>query len=376
MQANETDLFRDFVVRRLRAVVFQAERGREDSRQFYDLLASARDFFTWTFGATNGQGERFTAIPGYVEIFTPNAFADRFETRFYLGMHPALYGAIHEFSMFCFAQRSFFPEIGEAEQEKSPEPMNGVSPGLWLLDYTQKGGQVQEHHSKKLTPRCPQRYEFSVYLAFLMARFVWLHELAHAFKGHVSFVQHRNIALRLTEIADARHAVSIQEDPSDEDLEMLRALELDADQSALWASWRIQTDGRENVGGIADVARPLRLKLTLFACYAMTWLFEEFQAYMDVKADASHPPPMLRLLGLLDLASNGLSKRYDDFDGANGAACREFDAICLSIPKIFRPAALVTHLREEGRMVGAYGRLEERMQALRKTLSDYEFSGA
>lgn len=370
---SDADSFREFAKLRLRVAAFDAVPDRDDTGLFYDQLNSAKTAFAWTRGAVNPKGETFAAVLGYVDVYTPNAFADRFDGRYFLGMHSALYAAINEFTMFCFAQRSFFPEVGDPALEQSPRPMDGVSPGIWLLSHTRKGGRVEPRHSEALTVRCDRRRNMSIYLAFLMSRFVWLHELAHAFNGHVSLVQDKGIALRLTEISDPRYAIAVDRELSEEDMAVLRALELDADQSALWGSFRIQTDRLENVEGIADLPEPLRLKLTLFAGYAMTWLFEEFQAYLEVDDPRSHPAPQTRLVNLLDLASSRLVDLHADFSTLNTFACAEFDAICDAIPRIFRPTELSVRLKSDKSRLERL-ELERELLKLREVLGDFAFS--
>lgn len=373
MEPSERDLFDHFARARLNAQAFDADPNTERGYLFGSALETARALMGWTKGARNEAGEEFKAVSGFVDVYTPNAFAERFEKRFYLGMHTALFVAINEFAMFCFCQRDFFADIGDPSRETSPRPIDGHAPGLWLLKHTRSGGHVKPEHSEQLTPRCDTRYAASIYLAILMSRFVWLHELAHAFNGHASFAQERGLALRLTELPERLLALEIEDDEADAaHRKTMQTLELDADRSAFWASWRVQIDGLENVEGLAAMEESLRLRLVLFGCYAMTWLFEEFEGYMRSRHAGTQPPPSTRLFAIVQLAKERLSDTRSDFASLNADACAQFDGICQAIPTIFRPAAFMRAAADLEHRVG-YETLVQDLEALRLQFNRYAF---
>jgi len=298
-------------------------------------LSSLFNLAAWTDGLQNQQGQKLNVSAGFLESMIPNAVAERDSTSFYIGINNALFVTINEFAMFCFAQKQFFPDIGENHLEKSPQPLNGYAPGLWLLQYTKSGGKVTDAQSHHLIPKCSIRYMQSIYLAQLMARFVWLHELAHCNNGHVSFIQHQKIANGIHELNDGLHAAALSKPNAKRNLRILRLLEFDADGSAMKASLRIQTDSLENIDGIANQPLEVRVDLALFAAYAMTWLFEEIQAYLDVRAGLTHPSPFDRLQNLFRITTVHLSNHIPDIEERREKAFKRFDTVRDAIPKIF-----------------------------------------
>ena len=373
--STDFDTLSAYAATELDAAAFDTESEKESAHLFRVSLDTTQGHLGWTYGATNARGDRFRIIPGFLDIYTPNALADRFKDKFVIAMHSALFVAINEFTMFCFAQRDFFADVGDPEKESSPKPINERPPGLWLMDFTHSGGRVSDEHSHRLTPRCPDRYIMSIYLALLMARFVWMHELAHCFSGHLGLVRERKIALRLYEVQDIRAAVgfSRQKGKREEDAETLQLLEFDADRSALSACMRLQTGQRENVEGIAALDENLRQRLALFGCYAMTWLFEEFQNYMDTGDAATHPLPYLRLHALMRAASERLSAHLPGFDALDADVCREFDFIRRSVPG-FYDSKSVRRDRDQPEITDRLIGLEVDLENLRSTLGEFEFS--
>ncbi len=333
---NNFKSFKRFAELRLQTTAFETSLDLENSHLFHTSLESAYHQFSWTQGTKNRLQNEFKLVAGFLDTFSPNALADRFEGRHFIAMHIALFVAISEFSMFCFAQKDFFPDVGDANQEVSPTPWDDRVPGLWLIDHTAQGGHVEVKHSQQLIPKNPERYVMSQYLAFLMSRFVWLHELAHCFNGHIAFVQNRCIALRLYEISEKLPAVEVTKtlkNPTNS--ETLKCLEFDADQSAFWASCNIQLSNLENIEGIHNLDKQLRLRLTLFGSYAMTWMFEQFQNYRDSQNGHTHPDPMLRLYNLLQTASSNVLLLDKDLPSLNKNALGQFDVIRKRIPAIY-----------------------------------------
>lgn len=369
--SSKFDLFREFFASQdPSSSAFQSYEDDETTHLFALSLNSFNSMIEWTKGATNSRGEAFRLIPGFLSVMEPNALADRNSENFFAAMNVALFASISEFAMFCFAQRDFFPEIGDSEMEISPGPLGEYAPGIWLFDRTKKGGKVQREHSEKLPPRCPVRYTTSLYLAHLMARFVWFHELCHCFQGHIDFVRDRGIALRLYEVASN---LNVAGQTSTGHAETLQLLEYEADRSAFWASLRIQTDGHENIEGIINLGATISQQLTLFGVYATTWLFEEYQNYLDLKANLSHPSPYLRLHNLLNVAQQNMPPHIEDFAAMNGRVCRAFDAIRNKIPKLFGSQDLYRDMEDE-KIQAALSRAEEAIVELRPDLVAFEFS--
>ena len=372
----ETDFttFRRFAELRLQTTAFETSPDSESSHIFHTSLESAYHQFNWTQGTTNKLGEKFNLVAGFLDTFSPNALADRFEGRHFIGMHVALFVAINEFAMFCFAQKEFFPEIGDANQEVSPAPWDDRVPGLWLIDHTSQGGHVENKHSRRLIPKNPERYIMSQYLGFLMSRFVWLHELSHCFNGHVAFVHHHRMALRLYEISEKLPAVEVTKiSNSSTNIEAMKCLEFDADQSAFWASCNIQLNDLENIEGIQNLNRELRLRLTLFGSYAMTWLFEQFQNYSDSQNGHTHPDPTLRLYGLLQTAGSNVFPLHKDLPALNNNVLGQFDVIRKRIAIIYDSKSL-EQIIQGNTDFSALSRFDEARAQQKIDLENFQFS--
>ena len=236
---------------RLDAEAVDVFTGGDNVRLFHDSLASALAHLTLRPAPVDPGGEPLSIVAGYVETLIPNALADFENGTHLIAMNNAMFVAIHEFAMFCFTQRDFFSDVGDPDMEISPSPLHDSVPGLWLLNHTKGSGHVEEHHGLEITPRGESRYAASIYLAMLMCRFVWLHEFQHCFNGHIRFVQEDGRSMRLFEIAEPMHMISPSTEADEEYWRDRRCLEFDADQSAFWASCRIQMANRENIEGIA-----------------------------------------------------------------------------------------------------------------------------
>jgi hypothetical protein len=328
-----------FANERLGTSAFIAKADDPDTHIFFASLESAIEQFRWTAKGSNTSGAPFKLEAGFFDTFSPNALADRFEDGYYLGIHVALFIAINEFAMFCFAQRDFFADLGDPDKEFSPRPWDDRMPGVWLIDNTLQGGGVEYQHSKKLIPTDSERYICSQLLAFLMTRFVWLHELSHCFNGHVDLVQHQDIAMRLHELPDelnlAGKSKASARPLTNVEKEILRCLELDADESAFFANCAVQMRGMENIEGIRELDPAVALRMTTFASYAMVWLFDAFQDYAKSALGETHPTPSLRLQNLLQTARSRLYSEERGFEIIHEKALREFDPIKTAIPTMF-----------------------------------------
>lgn len=145
-------------------------------------------------------------------------------------------------------------------------------------------------------------------------------------------------ALYLNEIEEARALVGFKRSVRPETARdgVQRGLELDADKQAFWTCCQVQLAQRENIEGIASLDLARRLRLTLFGAYAMTWLFEEFQNYLDAKEGISHPAPFLRLQNIVAVAARHVEPLHEAVKMANQEACAQFDAVQRNIPSIYR----------------------------------------
>lgn len=362
--------FKRLVEERLEAAALDVWDGDLKNHTFRMSLASALQHLDVVSEWRNEAGEPLSVLPGYVDRMRPNAVADRDGATHVVGMYTPLFAAVNEFAMFCFTQRGFFADVGDPSREAPPPPPDGHVPGLWLLRHTLAGGKVEDHHSAELTPKDPQRYNASLYLGYLMARFVWFHEYAHCFNGHVAYVQNTGFALRLYEVSETPITSSSvgSTDPRDDEL---RSLELDADEAALWASWQVQATEQENFESFAPLAQDLRKRLTLFGAYAMTWLFEEFQNFMESRGGHTHPAPYLRLQNMLHLARQRFTSRGDR--ELQERVWKEFDHIACAVPNMYRSDNLTRDVSDPA-LLSELVRLLQRLEELRPALAQFRYS--
>lgn len=366
--------FKHFAEVRLQSTAFETSQSSDISHIFHTSLESAHHQFNWTRGAQNSQSEKFGFTAGFLDTYSPNALADRFDGHYFIGIHVPLFVAINEFAMFCFAQRVFFADVGDPSRETSPQPWDDRVPGLWLIDNTTKGGRVENKHSQHLIPKDTDRYIMAMYLSFLMTRFVWLHELAHCFNGHVDYVQKHNLALRLYEIPQAlpaaqRKSVLNQTGTAD----TFQCLEFDADQSAFWGNCNIQLGRLENIEGISALDQNLQIRLALFGSYAMTWLFEQFQNYAANSDEGTHPTPLERLRFLFETADERLLKQHPELMSLNEDALDQFDAVRARIPSLYGSQQLRSLFRSKNDDTRA-NQLRSKREFILKELEQFQFS--
>lgn len=372
-----SEKFQQFVISQLESSTFKTSYDDDKSHVFHTSLDSTIHLLKWTLETKNKNGEPFQYLPGFVDIFEPNAFADRFQDDYYIGLYTAIFVSVSEFAMFCFAQEDFFSEMGDSSKEKSPIPWDHRVPGLWLLDYTKQGGHVENKHSHALIPKDTERYHLSTCLTFLMVRFIWLHEFSHCFNGHVALVQDKNIALRLYEVTPMQVAdfkiANHQPDDEKEARKILRHLEHDADQSAFWGGVNIQLGELENIQALIDLPDEQRMKLTFFANYVMPWLFEQYQNYSGTDNQQTHPEPIERLEYVFETAKKRVLSQHPELDNLNEEVLRQFDIIRKKIPALYRTEAL-TDLFNNASMEHRHTNFDDYHSELLKKLQSYEYS--
>lgn len=246
-------------------------------------------------------GSAFKVAAGYHDALTPTAFADWFAGCHIVGIHTGLAVIVQEFCLFCFAQADFFPSIGDASAETSPSAPKGHVPGIWLLTETLKGMCEVPDTAPRIVPVDPERHAASIYLSILMMRFVWFHELAHGMLGHIDYLRSLSggQTAEFTELSLMEQGIGA----GLIDSQIAQCMEFEADSSALSKCLLIQHNGLENIDGIKALPSATRMRLTLFGIYAMTWLFEAFQAELyRRKFSVTHPAPFTRLNMLQNMA--------------------------------------------------------------------------
>lgn len=335
----DQDAFARFAKERLGWTAYDPGKGGEEDAIFAASLQSAVAHMAWTRGGVGADGTPFAVVPGFVDRMVPNAVADRLEGQHYIGFYQALLVTIVEFALFAFTQREIFPNIGEAKSEDSPAPLGDRAPGLMLLQKTLAGETVVAETDKWRVPKDAMRHAAAMYLALLMARFVWLHELAHCFYGHVGLVQGKGMALRLYEVPEGLPLVKIAERSEAQNL-ILRILEFEADEAAFFGVCQIQLGEMENIDGIKALDLATRLGMTVFGAYAMTWLFAEYQAFMNSRDGITHPAPYERLKNICRTAVVQFEPKVTGFDRLHDNIAMQFNGLSRAIPAIHRMDAL------------------------------------
>lgn len=357
-------LFAKFAAERLEQDIYAPSQQTEENQAFIISEISARQLMGWANGLTNKRGDQLSVCTGYIEQMTPNALADRFDGHHYIGMHQALLVSIMEFALYAMTQSCMFPQIGNAEGESSPELAEGKAPGIFLLDQVATGQSINQGRDHWRIPKDEQRHATAVYLAMLMARYVWLHELAHCTNGHVAYTQNAGLALRLYEVADAQLSItgfSNDKISKPQRNKILKQVEYDADGSAFFGLCQIQLNELENIDGIKAMDIGTRLGMSIFAAYATTWLFEEYRAYYKRQGDPSHPTPHDRLQYLSWVAVNDIAPKVEGFKAFHKSICDQFNE--MNIPK----------LHGVGKAASITSDQEFELQAVRSALDGFRF---
>lgn len=372
-----SEKFQQFAITQLKSAAFTTSYEEDSSHLFHTSLDSTIHLLKWTLKTKNKNGEPFQYLPGFADIYEPNAFADRYQNDYYIGLYTAMFVSVSEFAMFCFAQEDFFSEMGDSSKENSPAPWDHRVPGLWLIDFTKHGGHVDNKHSRTLIPKDPERYQLSTCLTFLMVRFIWLHELSHCLNGHVALVQNNNIALRLYEVTPMQVAdfkTSNHQQMEDAEVQkILRHLEYDADQSAFLGGINIQLGDLENLQALINLPYEQRIKLTLFASYVMPWLFEQYQDYYGINHQETHPEPIERLEYVFETAKERVLSQHPELGNINKEVLRQFDTIRKKIPSLYNTEKLVD-LFNNASMKNRYADFEVFHNDLLQRLQPFQYS--
>lgn len=291
--------FAEFAKQHLNTVAFEPDFDLQKEQVFAASLGSFRDLARAVDGVTNAAGMMLSIDAGFVETMTPNAFASYHDGVHHVGMHSALMATILELALFVFTQATIFPGVGDASKETSPSFGADDVPGMYLLKTTLAERKVDPQQDKGRIPIDPDRYVAAVYLAVLMSRFVWMHELAHCLAGHVLLVQDLQIASTVNEVSEPLRLVGIHDRKRAEEARRVRhEIEFEADRIAIVNLLQVQLDGRENIPGLLSYDEMTRIEMAILGAYLMTWLFQEYQNFMDSQHGLTHPNPAIRFLSL------------------------------------------------------------------------------
>jgi hypothetical protein len=329
-----TTSFADYAARRMNATPFLPNPDHPEEQIYAAALTSFEKLAASANGLTNARGERFDLSCGYIEEMTPNAFADHWSGAHVIGMHQALLATIVEFALFVFTQSHLFPQIGDAAGEDSPAPAFGDAPGVFLLDKTLRAQSVVGDTDRHRVPKDADRHIAAIYLALIMTRFVWFHELAHCTRGHVLFLKDMGSTALLHELPESLSLVGFKP-ASPETAERQRvhhALEHEADAAALNDLCRLQLEGLENITGIQAYDLATRLEMSILGAYLMTALFDTYQRFGDSLHDATHPYPADRLRRLVGFVSSTIAPQIDGFDDFHAGLGDRFNRLTAVIP--------------------------------------------
>lgn len=284
--------------------VFTPEDNNPDHQLFTASLTSIRDHLrTIGLPVSKTHHEPFAVDVGFLESALPNALANKSEATHIAAIHTGLAVTIHEFSLFCFAQSSFLPMIGHPDKEMSPSAADNLPPGVALLIASLRADQDQPVLEQFIMPQCPHRVAAAHYLTLLMLRFVWLHEVAHGLLGHVDYLRHQTQSADISELQMDELAV----DHGGIDGRVLQCLEFEADGWAMAKALAIQTQGGENIDGVASLHLALRLQMSLLAGFGLCWLMETLASTAERgRLNITHPAPVRRLQMLQSVATREL----------------------------------------------------------------------
>lgn len=299
-----------------------------------------------------------------LDRITPTAFACKKKAQHTIGLHTSLPVIIQEFALYCFAQKRFFPKIGNPLFETSPLSLDNIPPGLWLFQKTLQGMRDIPADTPRIVPVDPHRGAAAHYLTLLMLRFVWFHELAHGMLGHTDYLQaiHEQEG-KAPKGMDELGLMSADMDSSSLSSEILQCMEFEADSSALRRCLLIQANGLENIEGIAAMPLSLRYRLTLFGMYAMTWLFETIQSTLQrSRLNVTHPAPFRRLEMLRHMTTWELKELAPDHGVIMGDALTQLELI-------------LSHIGEDWRQTDQFDPTIYRasFDQLRETLAPYRY---
>ncbi|MFN3169136.1 MAG: hypothetical protein ACE37E_00410 [Hyphomicrobiales bacterium] len=292
------------LARTLDWAVFAPDINNPDHQLFTASLASIRAHLQ-TVGQPVSQAEQrpFEINVTFLESGLPNALANKIDGKHVAAVNTGLAVTIHEFGLFCFAQSSFLPMIGEPSKEASPSLADGTPPGVALLLATAKADQGEPVLDRFVMPQCPHRTVAAHYLTLIMLRFVWLHEVAHGLLGHVDYLRDKQTSAEISEL----HVDELAQGIPGIDGRVLQCMEFEADSWAIGKLIAIQAHGGENIDGIASLHMALRLQMNVFAAYSLCWLMETLASTARRgRLNITHPAPVRRLQNLQNIAANEL----------------------------------------------------------------------
>lgn len=329
---DQTTVLKDFATAR-DWTLFEPRADIQEDQLFFASLLSITDHVRSMEPHRSEHAQQgFEVSLGFLESALPNALANKQNTVHIAAVHSGLASCMHEFSLFCLAQASVFPMIGRIDLETSPNAIEATPPGVALLLALLKPQQDKPPLDRLTMPHCPERFIATHYLTLMMMRFVWLHEIAHGLLGHVDYLRSlkstRDVGfseLELNELTELSPSI---------DGRVLQVMEFEADSWALSKLLSLHHEGSENIEGIAAMDKDTRLRMSLFAAYAITWLMEVMaNTFTRGKLNITHPAPVRRMQMLQTIAAQELNHLGLDVATITQDALVQFECVFSQIGK-------------------------------------------
>ena len=337
-------------------------------------IESVRAYMRQSFATRNAAATPFRVFPAIINDITINAFASEHEGLHLCGINSGLYGGIFELAMFLFSHADVFAEIGNPALEDSPQIPAGSTLSFMIIDDLRNNEGRDIQSLAALIPECGERYEVAVYLTQIMLRFVWFHELYHCLNGHVGFLVQYVPRIRLNELDNGAQRAALVVKASGKlpcsVNSALQSLEYDADRTALWAAYSVQLEEQENIVGIAKLSKPMRLKLTLFAAFIMTYIFDSTEQRSE--KSGSHPDSYSRLHNLIRTTATHLFDADATTKQTFQDVMREFRAVRRAVPSLVDPDKLLDDCGDAG-FQKKIDRADANLEAVRDRFSRFGY---
>lgn len=354
---------------------FAAETAAQDVI-FTNSLAVARQMIGESFRTATTSGRAFRCYPVFADSSSPNAFAIDYEGLQICGVHVGLVPALFEIGLVTFSQAALFPELGDPSRERSPSLPEGAALSFWMSDRL-RADPVGEGKpvGVEFLPQDDRRGLAAHYLTQLMLRFAWLHELFHCPNGHTGLKAGRFPKTALNEMPDYETSTMVEtaKNATDPQWRLVEhCMEFDADRTALWAMMRMQGGDGEPIKGLGELPRQLRLKLVIFACMMMTFLFDQAARRHDGASSGTHPLPYHRLHNLVRTLASSLLDSEGMTKVAFAEVLTEVTRLRERVPELFSPAQLLHDLRDSD-LQAAFDRIGVELEAARAQFAPYAF---
>lgn len=327
-------------------------------------LMSANNYIEMSLATQRSNATPFQIRAAFVDSFDVNAFATAQGDIHLCGVHSGLAVFLLKFSLFVLAQPDTFADIGKPEAE-APANLNSHD-----LLHTFR---AEEADSWSI-PQDAERREFAEDLAQLLLRYVWFHELYHCLNGHVGFLQQFDQHATLHEFPAAETALvkNVQQTATVLLPDTRQLMELDADRTALWACFKVQTGGIENIPSIAERSAAQRLHLTLFAACLMTVMFDHVANSADGPDQQSHPRADARLQNFIRTVASQLADEIGDVRPLFLSVMRDMHALRRCFPSLPDIEALYADLMSPSAQA-PMDAAEERLEACRKLWEPFAY---